>query len=259
VESIKNIKKGIKMKFQILSDLHLEFVKNDEEKLLKNMKTNADCVLLAGDILTLYNIEKIFKIISDVFYNQDVFIIAGNHEYYGFFVNNANDILYKEAKKYKNITFLNNDVFEYNNHVILGTCGWWDNFNKNGYLRMNDFVYIKDLTLDRYQGLEFCDEAKKFLIDNLKKYQNKKIIVMTHNAPLFDFVPYMYINSSLNPFFANNWDYIIKKYNIDLWVSGHLHQSKMFSKYNTLFVENSFGYYNKDQNLNFDNNLVLEI
>jgi len=249
------------MKFQILSDIHLEFIPSEKEKtsLLNSMKTNADCVLIAGDISTPYDIDNTFKIISDIFCDQNVFIIAGNHDYYGFDVKKVNEILYDKSKKHDNIFFLDNDVFEYDNYVILGTCGWWDTFNKEGSLLMNDFRYINDLVYDEYKGFEFCETAKKFLIDNLQKYQDKKIIVMTHNAPLFDFTPSKYIGSPLNPFFTNNWDDIIKKYDISLWVSGHLHQSKMFTKYDTLFVENSFGYYKREENPNFDSKLVLEL
>ena len=246
------------MRFQVLSDLHLERIK-DKRTFLKELKSKADVVLMAGDIMAFYDAEETVKIISEVFHDQIVIFIAGNHEYYGTSVHKANDIFKKESNKFENIFFLNNDYIEFNDIVVLGTCGWWDDFNHDGCRMMNDFVYIHDLNKDKKTGLIYSTIAKDFLIESFEKFSNKKIIVMTHNAPLHDFIPHKYIGSPLNPFFANAWDDIIKKYQPRVWISGHLHEYKLFNKYNTLFIENSFGYYLIQENPNFDKNLVVVI
>jgi len=246
------------MIFQILSDLHLERIK-DKRSFLKELKSNADVVLMAGDIMSFFDAEETIKTISEVFHDQTVIFIAGNHEYYGTFLHKANDIFKKESDKFENVQFLNNDYIDFGDIILLGTCGWWDDFNETGCYMMNDFIHIRDLRENKKAGLEYSTISKNFLIESFEKFYDKKIIVMTHNAPLHDFIPGKYIGSPLNPFFANEWGYMIKKYEPVIWVSGHLHEYKFFYKYNTLFVENCFGYYKIDENPNFDKNLLIKV
>jgi predicted phosphohydrolase len=70
------------MRFQILSDLHLEFFSSRDSKIefLESLKTDADYVLLAGDISTGKNIVQDYNLVGDVLGN--IIYIAGNHEYY---------------------------------------------------------------------------------------------------------------------------------------------------------------------------------
>jgi Icc-related predicted phosphoesterase len=147
-----------------------------------------------------------------------------------------------------------------NDYMVVGACGWHDSFSINNTYNMNDFSVISELKKDPISSIKWNRESKQFFIDTLNEFSEyKKIICVTHNSPLFDHTPYKYVGSPLNNFFVNNWSEIIKKYSPRIWISGHLHQYKKFNKFDTLFIENSYGYYNYDLNYKFDNKLMIEL
>ena len=72
------------MKVRYLSDLHLEFIKENKiNKFIQNIPSGLDEIcILAGDIGNPYskNYDFFMKFISKNF--KKTFVIAGNHEYY---------------------------------------------------------------------------------------------------------------------------------------------------------------------------------
>ena len=100
------------MKIRYFSDLHLEFIKDEEIKpFLNNIPQGLDEICIcAGDIgnpcenhydVFMNTVSKLFK---------KVFIIAGNHEYYGRTIEETNDFLIDYFKKFDNISFLNDSL-----------------------------------------------------------------------------------------------------------------------------------------------------
>ena len=249
------------MKFQVLSDLHIEHFRGDEnaiETFLKSLLTDANYVLMAGDIFSFHGLDFQAEILGDVFKDKCVIYTPGNHEYYGTYRETMNDKL-GYVMGMNGIIFLENEYIEIDDVVIIGSCGWADRFNNNGYKMLNDFRLIGDLIRDKYHVLKWGMEARKYIEDTIKQHQNKKIVVLTHNAPVMDMIPPEYIGSPLNEFFANDWIDLIKDYNINTWISGHSHQHKIIERYNTQFIENSFGYYNYDQVYNFNKKFIIEV
>jgi len=248
---------------QIASDLHLEFFGSDLyeiRKFLKTLKTNADILLLAGDTFNITYLDIQMDCISNIFNNTKVIFIPGNHEYYYSNKEKMENLLMKKSEKYNNITFLENDyIFIDDKTVIIGACGWNDKFNSLGAKMMNDFVLIKDLSQNKYKSMTWNNISKEFFKMSFKKFQDKKIICVTHNSPLLDFIPSKYLGSNLNSFFANDWSDIIQMFKPDVWVSGHYHQFKKFEKFETLFIENGFGYFKHDQVKDFNNKLIINI
>src|SRR5574343_119308 len=106
------------MKFQYISDLHLEFGNK------MNIIPVAEYLILAGDICQLNcktkykdflnRISKKFKLI---------FIVSGNHEYYGQTIESGNTFLLSLTKTFDNVIYLNNDIYHFPNSdiSILGT------------------------------------------------------------------------------------------------------------------------------------------
>ena len=72
------------MKIITYSDLHLEFGSNFKPP--KN--SDADLMILAGDIITFKNFKPLSDFLSD--WKKPVLFIAGNHEYYNFYKYNLN-------------------------------------------------------------------------------------------------------------------------------------------------------------------------
>ena len=247
--------------FQVISDLHLEHFRSDEnaiETFLKSLLIDVDYVLIAGDIFSFHGLDFQAEILGDVFKDKCVIYTPGNHEYYGTYRETMNDKL-RYIMGMNGIIFLENDHIEIDDIIVIGSTGWSDRFNNKGYKMMNDFRLISDLIRDKYHVLKWGMQARKYIEDTIKQHQNKKIVVLTHNAPIMDMLPSKYMGSPLNEFFANDWDDLIKNYDINTWISGHNHQHKSIERHGTRFIENSFGYYNHNQVYNFDKKLIIEV
>lgn len=248
---------------QIFSDLHLEFFYEDYKTMkefLMSLLTPSDYVIMAGDIFSKDYLCLQAKILKEVFCDQQIIYIPGNHEYYHTSKEKMDKELIKVCKYY-DIKYLENDYMGIGkDHVIIGACGWHDNYSKNGAYNLNDFRLIKELRYEHYKAMKWNRVSYEFFKNTLKKfYKKKKLICLTHNAPLYDMIPEKYQGSELNPFFANNWYSLIRKYRPDLWISGHIHQMKKFCKENTLFIENGYGYYKYSPVKEFKKKLIISI
>jgi len=241
------------MKIKIISDLHLEFG-NRKGILSEFYEGNYDILVIAGDLTISTKLEKELNII-DKMVNKPVLFIPGNHDYwYSTKYAVDNDIL---NKKYNNVVILNNDVIIIDDITFIGSTGWWDfNITPSLLRQMNDFIYNHDLITYNY-GCDLGKESKSFIMNSLS--ENEKCVVITHNMPSYSLISDKYKGSPLNGFFANSWDTIIEKYNPDLWIFGHTHDSIDSYINNTRCICNPYGYFNHDTNPNFNNNLVITI
>ena len=111
--------------FQYYSDLHLE-----HQKQLINIELiqhiYPENLILAGDIGNPY-----MKNYWDFLHNESkiftrVFLICGNHEYYGSSILQTNAYIKRQLKLsgLKNVYFLDNDVFQIDNIKIIGSTLW---------------------------------------------------------------------------------------------------------------------------------------
>jgi len=249
---------------QIMSDLHLEFFGGDKygiESFLQSLNSDADILLLAGDIFGYIWLDLQMENISKVFSNKRVIFIPGNHEYYKSSKEDMDIILKEETKKYENMTFLENDyTFLDDDTVLVGACGWNDEFDVVGADMMNDFVLIRELIESRHLSMDWNKESKEYFRETMSHFKGKKrIICMTHNSPLLDFIPLKYVGTPLNPFFANDWSDLVQEFEPNIWISGHFHQMIKFKKYNTLFIENGHGYINNQPVKEFIKKMVINI
>jgi len=249
------------MKIQVFSDLHLEFFKSKDDILyfLRSLVTDADCVIIAGDVFGYENIEMQMQCIDDVFGLTEVVFIPGNHEYYGTSRAYMNEQMRLEAKKYGMIFLENGYHMLDDNVIVIGACGWHDSFTSDATRFLTDFSTIEELISDPYSSIVWNHESKKFFSDTMEAHSDKKIICVTHNAPLIDLTPHKYIGSVLNPFFANDWSDIIRKYKPSIWISGHFHQYTVFEKFSTMFIENGYGYHNHSEVPAFKRKFIVNV
>ncbi|MGO1367750.1 MAG: metallophosphoesterase [Senegalia sp. (in: firmicutes)] len=194
------------MAIYAIADLHLDPIgdkpmdifdskwKNHEKNIFDNWikKINEeDLILLAGDIswglklkeakIDLEKIEKLpgHKVIS-----------KGNHDYWWETKAKLN------ALDLRNIHFLYNDGFKYNDIGIAGTRGW----------------IPKDSDEFKEKDNKIFDREMNRLELSLKQIKNmKKKIVMIHYPPFN-------ISGNTNEFVG-----IMKEHNVDICVYGHLH------------------------------------
>ena len=242
------------MKAQILSDIHLEYLKDVPD----NIKPKCDLLILAGDIINKSSSlsNQFLEYVNNNW--KKVFIVLGNHEYYN--MDPKIKISYDEFKKYysnlfsnyKNITFLDKTITSYNGRRIIG-CTLWSKiidpdanvfqniYNENG--RKIDTGFIQDI---------YKNESR-WLKDNMKSND----IIITH-------YPTTRYNTS-HPKFKNQTKFSYSCVSTELkvnvkncvFICGHTHYSFDFELDNNRYISNQKGYEN--EKAKFDPNKVYDI
>jgi Icc-related predicted phosphoesterase len=245
------------MKIQVISDLHFEF---GSHYLLHQLKQcDSDVVVIAGDLDTSKGIiSSLNHVHSEL--NKHIVFVCGNHEYYYSTKQNIDDALYNRFNHHKYIHVLNNDVWEHEGVIFVGSTGWWTmNEARNVVHLMSDFTLIHDLMPANY-GLDWGNESLIFFNKTLLKIgTGKKVVCVSHNAPSTQSIGGDYKNDVLNPCFVNCWEYVMMDYKPNIWIHGHVHQSKEYKVDDTLVVCNPFGYDARITNVKFDTQKVVEI
>lgn len=251
------------MKIQLVSDLHLEFLTfNQIEKLANKIshKTNADVLILAGDICSLSpkyisNFYTFLEVIRDSY--SDIIYVLGNHEYYGTSRQKAKEILDKATKYYFNLHILENKSLVIEDITFYGTTLWFEETVETSLKRyyLNDYRQIEDFTPDVW-----CRKAISY-IKQIPNDKSKKVLI-THHIPHSRFISPKYIGSELNCFYLNEIGEYLNKF--DLVVFGHSHESVnyQFSE-RTLAMSNPRGYVNfpsiEGENNDFNCQLIIDV
>lgn len=233
------------MRFALASDTHNEFYGIGNIPALP--KTNADYLILAGDIQTVKSHDNDWWDSTCKGY-KTVFYIPGNHEYYGSYFSE-----YPAAYFPKNVVVAGfgnqNSLFTHIGasllvddgvSILLGTM--WSDLSDpqaNSYAKdmMNDYRNIK-YSRDRYwfNPDDTTMEYQKFM-RTLNKV--KPDVVITHHAPSIQ---------SLNPAYSMYKD-LNKAYYSDtdmtgvkLWMHGHTHYPVDYTQDGCRVVSNPMGY-----------------
>jgi predicted phosphohydrolase len=121
------------MRFQLFSDLHIEYHNDDIPNPLDYITPEAGILVLAGDIGSFYKIEQLKGFLERLCpYFDTVLYIPGNHEYYtvqnynNVSMNNLINRLYDIEKNINNLYVLNQSSVIINNVCITG-CTLWSN------------------------------------------------------------------------------------------------------------------------------------
>ena len=251
-------------KIAFCSDLHCDFTEGDifSDNFLYN-KDNSDVLCLLGDTFEIRNHDK-FK---DVFYTLAecypiILFIYGNHCFYNNDILNAKKQMQEFTKDYPNFHILDNDIFELDNLVFVGTTLWTDmnNFNPDvcsaaGYL-MNDYRLIRsnaipDLTTtDWYCNLKVEEtlgyhlKAVDFIDKQCKLYKDKSIVVLSHHAPHPKSTD-RDIDDLQGAYCSDLSDIIIDNENLILFLHGHCHQEVSYDIEQCTIMSHPRGYPNQ--------------
>lgn len=158
-----------------------------------------------------------------------VVFLAGNHEYYGYDIDEMDKIYTEFADSHPAIHFLQKGLYEQNGVRIAGCTLWTDMQGLSGWERrqiensMADFQGAitkrkTRLTADIAAGINM--DHRNWLL------QQKDIdIVMTHHAPSPQSItPYWKEHGALlNPGFAGNSEDIMDALSPTYWIHGHMH------------------------------------
>lgn len=251
---------------QVVSDVHLEFrgKRPIYEKILA--KTGTDLVL-AGDIgrpfMTGYN-RNIYADFIAYCANtwRLVFVVTGNHCYYGKKRSEVNEKISSICHEFENVHFLNDTAFQftpdlcYPKHIkgVYG-CTLWTHVGYHTFAEMNDKRILKEggfiannknKAIDAETVREWHQEHVQHLRIHLKDADKEnQWIIITHHAPhdaLLD--PKRSLNDK---FFDDAYAADIPKDVFDcskvaLWISGHTHIHRDIMIENIRCISNCLGY-----------------
>ena len=200
------------MSIYAIADLHLSFAspkpmdifgdnwRNHEQKIkddwIKKV-TNKDLVLLPGDFSWAIDLEETYK---DFEYLNSLsgkkIMLKGNHDYWWNSLKKLNE--YMEKNQFKDISFLYNNSYEFEENIIVGTRGWVLNSNEEEDKKILNRELLR---------LELS------ITDGIKKYgEDKNIIVCMHYPP-----------TNKNFLEKSEFMKIMQKYNVKKCIYGHLH------------------------------------
>jgi len=247
------------MKFQVLSDIHLEFpgVLDIIEETPPVLAPN---LALLGDIG--YPSKKEYQefVLKQSKRFERVFLVAGNHEYYKGIYEDVNEEIAKLCATTTNVFFMNKiDLwFEEENTVVLGTTLWsnipedvkdYAKFSCNDYRQIYLRAGAEDtpekkrkLTPDDQNEWHKSDvEWLKTQIEKAKQ-KNFKVVVFTHHAPTDKNTllpeeqdqPFQYITMT-------NLEHMLGD-PVNLWCFGHSHRTSVQMLKGTKVASNQLGY-----------------
>ena len=250
------------MKLQIMSDMHLEFGPIDTASL----ETDADVLILAGDIVVAANINKGKY---DYFFDwalaryDHVLMICGNHEHYAGDVNESHDII---QDRWPSLILMERENITIDDVTFYGATLWTDmnkedpNMMLAAQYGMNDFRTIMN-------GPARWTPADTVIEHNLAKVDiatvaldEERVVVIGHHSPSYRSVDGRYKNNDLNGAYASDLDEFIEaRPNIELWIHGHMHSNNDYMIGATRILANPRGYYGYELNPGFQPQLVVEL
>lgn len=249
------------MKFKLLSDLHLEFYKDnlwEPEVYEDDLNTT---LILAGDINVGANAQKWITKMTKRF--KHVIYVLGNHEFYNL---EYNDVIafWRDVDIADNFIFLEDGWVLIDDVYIFGATMWTEALGSNarfGQRMMSDYRVI------RYNGrkLTVGDTnnifigTKVLLEDFLIKMKGKKKVVVTHHLPHDKCVAERFKGSNLNDFFRTDLDHIFEQHDINVWCHGHTHDPVDIEVHGTRILCNPRGYPGENMPKHYNENLTFNV
>lgn len=241
------------MRIQIISDLHLEFLSPTRIKnLLQSIQPVGTVLVLAGDIGTASQYQQVLDTLAPLF--EKVFVVIGNHEYYGGDMMSVQDTIQTTCDQWQNVSLLSSSYENYGNYRWIGTT-LWTNIDSTFHKRTNDTRLIKGMDVSTYNQLH--QDAVDFLTDALETPD--PCIVITHHLPSEKLIHEKYKSDPYNQWFASSLDDLIEKHtnHMPLWIYGHTHDFSDKVLFKTRMVCNPFGYENENKHPNLQYTLYL--
>lgn len=206
------------MLLQYLSDLHLETLTSSEaRKLIESILPVAPVLVLAGDLGNPFSsfYKDLFEHVSSRF--KVVFVVAGNHEFYGKELEETLEQIEKVTSQFENVIFLNESSYSYGGYTFVGTT-LWSKVTDISLPKTRDTEQIKGLSVSLYTELfEVCSDFLSEVISESKE----PLVVVTHHLPSHELVDKKY-DQRLSQWFASDLDHLLKE-PVKLWICGHTH------------------------------------
>lgn len=264
------------MKFQLVSDIHLEYLEDDEGVELDFgaiIEPNAPILVMAGDIAT-FECPILPAFLNWVSTNFDyVFWILGNHEFYNTKRASMSDVKTKlKSLCPKNVRILDNDSVVIHDVLFIGSTLWShvpDEHVDKVYRTVSDYRYIysdckvdeKNLCISVQDTNRIHAQSVAFIRNTLKQNKGKYAVVITHHGPsLLDTIHSIYHRSPLNHAFATDIAFDDDD-GPDIWCYGHTHYNISVDKHPNGYklVSNQFGYEGEHDGRLFKYSYCIEV
>jgi len=220
------------MKFQLVSDLHLE--KYDKlPSFNKLIEPKAPNLILAGDICFVKhpNFKPFFQELSKHFIQ--IFFVPGNHEYYDtqYHYNSLAEIeliIKDKLSHLSNIIVLQKKFKNLGSNIVIIGATLWSYLSQKDMIEpmkllteTNFILYKKKLMLHPNITNDVHLKHKQWLNDTLDSLKGKRIIVVTHYLPSKRCIARKYKYDTFIKSYYSNCDHLVKKATI--WCAGHTH------------------------------------
>jgi len=187
------------MKLAWLTDIHLDFLDDEERKLFyQEINCHCDSLVISGDIAEAPCLIDILNEMA-AYVNKPIYFVLGNHDYYRGKINEVRDAITETTKAHDRLFWLPASGIQVltKDTLLLGQDGWADGRlgdYQNSKIVLNDSRLIKDLfqakSLGKFQLLkkmqQLADTDAMQLQNDLTQAisQNpKRIIILTHVPP----------------------------------------------------------------------------
>ena len=252
---------------QLVSDFHAELMHKSqiEEEVLKLKLDDKQDLILAGDIGNIEDGSWIQAVRAFSKACRDVYVVFGNHEFYTrqrWTIAELKEEAKTQTERLSNVFILDREQVITKQGVHLVGCTLWSNpldIPHEHLTNMNDFRYIyadHNQQVDPYTMMQWNAQETAWLEQTmLNRKENRRLVVVTHFAPLHECNPLAYANSPLISYFCNELPKLVQQANV--WLYGHVHGGAHAFQYNRCNVVRSCVGYQDEPDYNPKSSLVL--
>lgn len=233
------------MKIQLASDLHLEFLEQRFPGYRVVEPTDADLLVLAGDI---HRATQAIDAFAD--WPVPVLYVHGNHEAYH---EQYGDLLPRLRARAagSNVHFLENDELVLGGVRFLGCCLWTDYrlppFDPQVAMQEAERtlldhrkIHIGERLLTAEDALHVHEASRHWLEARLEEDFPGPTVVISHHAPHPLSIHARYAGSIVNAAFVSDLTPLLAR--TDLWLHGHVHDSFDYEIAGARIIANPRGY-----------------
>jgi predicted phosphodiesterase len=233
------------MRIQIASDLHLEIVHQSFPGYIPVVHSDADVLVLAGDIAKGADAVEPFAR-----WPVPVIYVHGNHEAYGEAYGPLADTIRRRAAGTA-VHYLERDAFLVDNVRFLGCCLWTDyalNGTRDRSMALAGRMLHDHRVIRTGEGGRFRPEhalaeheiSLSWLRNELAKPFDGRTVVVTHHGVAPPSVHSRYVNDPVSAAFVSDLGPVLEL--ADVWIHGHVHDSFDYRVGESRVIANPRGY-----------------
>ena len=240
IHKVFNQRRLFSTTIQYVSDVHVS------KNRIPKIDPVSDTLLIAGDIGNPNGVpvQTFLQETSKKF--KKVIVVAGNHDYNCGALFNASSYN-NHYKSFENmcdaydITLLNNNVCELSDDIVIVGSTLWSQPRIP-----TKFITDNKTLVNVYNHLHMHNNSLKFINNAIMRYNDKKIVMLTHYVPSHKLIEDKYKGDKYNSLFASDLDYLINN-PIVAWICGHTHSVTEMQINDVYCGINAYGYKHENE------------